>query len=498
MAQGLSVSRVVDVQVNFTPQAIPALRFDTLLIMGDSGVVDTGEGIREYNSIEDVAGDFGTTAPEYLGASLFFAQVPQPSTCYIGQWARTATSGRLTGGLLTSFQMLMSNWTTITNGAFAVSIDGAAAVQVSNLNFNTATNLNGVATTIQTALRTAASSPTLTFQWNGTQFICQSGTNGPTSSVGFFQSPTGGTITDISAQLMMTSATAIRSVNGIPLETPVAAIARVDGRGWYAATFCASRVLTDAEHIAISAYIEAASDKHMYGITTNEQICLDPSNVTDIGSQAMLADYMRTVIQWSLYNQYAICSWFGRAFTVNFEGSNTTLTMKFKVEPGVIPETLSGSEADTLASKRINTYVNYNNGAAITQEGVMSGRAYFDEMHGLDWLSNRVQNDLFNVLYTAPKIPQTNSGIHVLTTTCDASMSQGFTNGLIAPGVWNAPGFGELNQGDTLHSGWYTFANNVDTQDQADREARIAPLIQIAVKLAGAVHFVDVLINVNR
>jgi uncharacterized protein DUF3383 len=496
MAQGLSVSRVVDVQVNFAPQAIPTQRFDTLLIMGDSGVIDTGEAVREYNSINDVAHDFGTTAPEYLAATLFFSQVPQPALCYIGAWAQAATKGRLTGGLLTSQQMLMSNWTSIVNGGFSVAIDGAAAVQVSNLSFSGASNLNGVATTIQTALRTAASAPTLTFVWNGTQFICQSGTTGLTSQVAFFGAPASGT--NIAAQLMMSSATAIRSTPGIALETPVASIVRVDGRGWYAVTFAASRVLTDVEHLAISAYIEAASDKHMYGITTNEQTALDPVNTTDIGSQAMLADYMRTVIIWSLQSPYAISSFFGRALTVNFEGSNTTLTMKFKVAPGVIPEILSGAQATTLANKRYNVYVMYNNSAAITQEGVMSGRAYFDEMHGLDWLANRIQNDLFNVLYTSPKVPQTNPGVHVLVTTCDASLSQGVQNGLIAPGIWNAPGFGELHQGDPLHYGWYTFANNIDTQSQADREARIAPLIQIAAKLAGAIHFVDVLINVNR
>src|SRR5215467_5611259 len=164
MAQGLSVSRVVDVQVNFAPQAIPTQRFDTLLIMGDSGVIDTGEAVREYNTISDVAGDFGTVAPEYLAAVAFFAQVPQPATCFIGEWAASPTHGRLTGGLLTSLQMLMSNWTTITNGGFAVALDGAAAVQVSGLSFASATNLNAVASTIQAALRTAASAPTLTFK----------------------------------------------------------------------------------------------------------------------------------------------------------------------------------------------------------------------------------------------------------------------------------------------------------------------------------------------
>jgi hypothetical protein len=289
-----------------------------------------------------------------------------------------------------------------------------------------------------------------------------------------------------------------RNVTGIIAETPVAALARIDGRGWYAVVFAASVPLTDAQHLACSAYIEATADKHMYGLTSAEAIMLDPVNTTDIASQTMLADYMRTVIQYSITNAYAIASFFGRALTTNFEGSNTTLTMKFKVEPGVIPELLSSSQATTLANKRANVYVQYNNGTSIVEEGMMSGRAYFDEMHGLDWLSNRVQTDLYNVLYTAPKIPQTNPGVHILVTAADNGLTQGVANGLIAPGVWNAPGFGELHYGDTLHQGWYTFANSVDLQDQADREARIAPLIQIAVKLAGAIHFSDVLINVNR
>jgi hypothetical protein len=35
-------------------------------------------------------------------------------------------------------------------------------------------------------------------------------------------------------------------------------------------------------------------------------------------------------------------------------------------------------------------------------------------------------------------------------------------------------------------------------QAQADREARKSPPIQIALKLAGAVHTVDIIVNVNR
>jgi hypothetical protein len=493
--QGLSVSRVVDVEVSFAPVSAVQQPFN-LLIMGDSGVVDTGEAMREYNSIADVAADFGTTAPEYLAADLYFSQVPQPNQLLIGAWAATPTSGRMTGGPIPNAQQAMSLWTVVTSGGFTIGIDGATAVHVGGINLSTAVNLNGVATIINTAMAAAVPSVNATCVWNGQAFQFQSKSSGPTSQVTFLTPPTP-PITDLATQMFCTAALAVRSVPGMAIETPVAAVARVDGYGWYALTFAATHVLTDVQHLAISGYIEAASDKHIYGITTNEGSCLDPANTTDIGSQAMLADYMRTVIQWS-NTPHAVNSYLGRALTVNYEGSNTTITMKFKQEPGVTPELMNATQASTLANKRLNAYVIYNNGTAILEEGVCSGRAYFDEMTGLDWLANRVQNDMWNVLYQSPKIPQTDPGVHVLVTAADGGLSQGVTNGLIAPGRWNAPGFGQLYQGALLASGWYTYAQSVDDQDQPTREQRIAPLIQIAVKLAGAVHFSDVLINVNR
>ncbi len=79
-----------------------------------------------------------------------------------------------------------------------------------------------------------------------------------------------------------------------------------------------------------------------------------------------------------------------------------------------------------------------------------------------------------------------------------AALSQAVNNGLVAPGVWNGDEFGNLSQGDYLSTGYYIYSSAIDDQDSSDREARIAPDIQVAAKLAGAVHFVDVTVNVNR
>src|SRR5215471_8003378 len=165
--QGLSVSRVVDVDINFAPQAIPALRFDTLLIMGDSTVITAAEGIREYNSIAEVVQDFGTTAPEYQGAVSFFAQSPQPDTLFIGRWFRTAGAAVLLGGDISSYEQSISRWQAVTNGSFVFTADGAAH-PLSGLDFSSCQNLNAVAYTIQQMVQGVV--PNTKFVFNGSRF----------------------------------------------------------------------------------------------------------------------------------------------------------------------------------------------------------------------------------------------------------------------------------------------------------------------------------------
>jgi hypothetical protein len=58
---------------------------------------------------------------------------------------------------------------------------------------------------------------------------------------------------------------------------------------------------------------------------------------------------------------------------------------------------------------------------------------FFDERHGLDWLQNYVQTNLYNLLYTSTtKIPQTDAGVTRLLSNVEQSMDQSVTNGLVA------------------------------------------------------------------
>lgn len=499
MAQGLSVSDVVNVTINMSPIAAPLRNFGILLIAGASDVIDVKERIRQYSTLAEVAADFGSSAPEYLAATLFFDQSPQPAILDIGRWAKTATAGQLKGGILSATQQaaLLTSLQGITNGSLQVTIDGTVRT-LTNLNFTGISNLNGAASTISAGLTggTVVYAPD-----SNDRFIVRSATNGTNSSVSFAQG--GGTGTDVSGLLALTQATGATAVAGAAAETPLAAVQALDSgaspfAAWYGLMF-ADTSLNDAQHLAIAGYIEGSSTTHIYGITTQEAAALDSTQNTDVASQLKALDYKRTLTQYSGSSPYAVASVFGRAFTVDFTANNSTITLKFKQEPGVVADTLSETQAAALKAKNCNMFVNYNNDTAIIQEGVMANGFFFDEVHGTDWLQNAVQTAVYNLLYLTPtKIPQTDAGVNMIVATVEDTLASAVNNGLIAPGTWTAPGFGQLKMGQTLNKGFYVYAPPVSSQSAADRAARKAPTLQAAIKLAGAVHSANVIINVNR
>ena len=177
----------------------------------------------------------------------------------------------------------------------------------------------------------------------------------------------------------------------------------------------------------------------------------------------------------------------------------TTITLMYKTEPSVVAEELTETQAQTLADKRCNVYVNYNNDTAILQNGVMCGDYWFDERHGSDWLKDYVQNNVWNYVYgRATKVPQDDAGMNQVIAVINDSLIQAKQNGFIGAGTWNGDGFGQLATGQYMPDGFYVYAPPMATQTQADRDARISVPIQVAAKLLGAIHTFDVAITLNR
>lgn len=494
MARGLSVSGVVNVSVNISPIAAGQRNFGVALLMGSSDVIDVSERVRPYRTLDEVAAEFGTTAAEFLAAELYFSQSPQPNLLYIGRWAQANYGGILHGGVLLPTEQDIAVWNAVTNGGMTITVGGVVK-NLTALDFSGATNLNGVAAIIDAALTGAS------VTWDGVneRFDVRTDATGTSATLSYATPPGAGT--SIAAMARLTNGTASVPIGGGLLETPlVAAQAAADRSGdWYGISFVTAVQPTDNQLVDVSAYIEGSARARMHAITTQNTQVLDPLIASDIASRLKALRYKRSTVQYSSGNPRAVVSMLARAYTVNFEATDTTITLKFKQEPGIAAENLTEAQALTLHAKNCNVFVNYDNDTAILQEGVMSNGYFFDEVHGLDWQANAVQTEVWNLLYQSQtKIPQTNAGISQICATVENALTRGVNNGLIAPGLWNGPNMGNLRTGMALLKGFYVFAGLVEKQPQADREARKAPPIQAAVKLAGAVHFVDVIINVNR
>lgn len=480
----LPVSRVVSVSVSMSPTAARGRNFGAMLMLGASDVIDTDERIRIYSSIDDVATDFGVDAPEYRGAQAFFAQSPQPATCYVGRWAKTATSGLIKGRILALSEQQISLFNSIEDGSFDVTIDGSV-VNVTAVNLSEASNLNAVASAVTEKLNSKGKCV-----WNGERFVIKSATTGTSSTVSVV------TNTGLSAQMGLDSGTTM--INGNQAESLEEAInVLLDYPSWYGLYLCED--VEDEEIQAAATLIQAASPSRIMAFTTSDTAELDGARQDTLCSKLKSAGINRAIAVYTSSGQAAGASVLGRMATVNFNGSNTTITLKFKQLPGVPAEYLRTSQADSLRDKNVNVFAAYQNDTSILQEGITCGGWFIDETHGLDWLQDTIQTAVWNLLYTSTtKIGQDEAGSTSIVSTITRALDQGVTNGLIAPGVWQGDEFGELSKGDTLSTGYYVYIQPLAEQLQADREARKAPPVQIAVKLRGAVHSVDVSIIVNR
>ncbi|MDD3310953.1 DUF3383 domain-containing protein [Pseudodesulfovibrio sp.] len=494
MSTGLSVSRIVNVAVNMSPTAAARRSFGILCLAGDSDVIDGLERLRTYTGIDGVGDDFGTDSPEYAAALIYFRQSPKPKTLMIGRWIAEATPAMLKGGTAVD---VLATWTAIEDGAMAIEVDGVESA-LAALDFSGAASMSGVAAVISAALAGAGASGA-TCQWDGSRFVITTVSTGSTADMGYAAAPAAGT--DISTLAGLTEALAYAPVPGYDAETPAQCAAELADMSstWYGLVFASATAISNDQYLDVAAYIEASDLSRLFGGTITDARCLSSAFLTDLGTQLKAKGYDRTCTQYSSDNAHAVVSMIGRAFTVNFSGDKTTLTLKFKDEPGITAETLKESQATTLKGKNVNVFVYYENDTAIIQEGVMASGVFFDEIHGLDWLQNAVQTEVWNLLYQSKtKVPQTETGMSRIKARVISVLDQAVNNGLIAPGVWNSDGFGELEEGDYLPKGYYVYSSRIDDQSQSEREARVAPAIQCAVKLAGAIHFVDVTINVNR
>ncbi len=185
--------------------------------------------------------------------------------------------------------------------------------------------------------------------------------------------------------------------------------------------------------------------------------------------------------------------------SVDFNGSNTTITMHLKDLVGVQPDpVMTESYLNQCQTAGVDVYISIQGVAKVFTSGA---NGFFDDVYNLQWFVGGLQVAGFNFLaQTNTKVPQTENGMTALKNAYRQVCEQGVTNQYIAPGAWNSPTtFG--NQADLLlnvnQRGYYIYSQPVAQQLPSVRATRVAPLVQIAVKAAGAIQKSNVVVNVN-
>lgn len=189
----------------------------------------------------------------------------------------------------------------------------------------------------------------------------------------------------------------------------------------------------------------------------------------------------------------------GRAMSVDFSGSATMLTMHAKDLIGVAPDTgITQTILDLCKTIGADVYTVFGPLPKVFSTG---GNTFFDQIYGETALVWALQVAGFNAIATtSTKLPQTEPGMAILRGAYLQVLQQYVGNGYIAPGAWNSPdrfGDPEALIRNVLQLGYYLYSLPVNLQLQTDREARKAPIIQIAVKLAGAIQSSNLLVFIN-
>ena len=184
-------------------------------------------------------------------------------------------------------------------------------------------------------------------------------------------------------------------------------------------------------------------------------------------------------------NQYPSASVFGRAASVNFSAVGSTITLNLKQMPGVSAEDLTPAEFGVLRSKNASAVVKIGKSVNAYTDSRMASGTWLDTTHGLLWVENRCEVDMFNLLYVNnTKIPYTQTGINTSAATLTRSLQAAVRNGLAAPGF--------LPDGTYLPEGFVVTAVPLADVPASDKGNRLYAGLSFKMVGAGAMHEVVV------
>lgn len=482
-SNNLSPSNIITVSLQGTPSGLAVPNINTVALI--SSEVPVWSGAQDYAIYKDpttVAQDFGSTSKAAAMASAFFAQSPNP----IQTQGYLAIIPRLQNvAVYANIQIQDINYQAVSSGVGGNSITvayttgGVAGSEVVTV-VSSAISVqiaSGVSTAAQIAAAILASGPASALV---TASVYGVSTNKQTAPV----SPTnlaGGT----SSGTEPVHTAMIRTANelyyfGVLIDAVPTTLTTLPSyiQGVDKMLFVASNVKADFAANGILGRLGAASLTQTRGLYYSDGVLQDTINFA--------------------------AAYASRGLSTDFSGSLTASTMNMKQLVGFNPDTtLTQTDLSTCLATGVDIYPPFGfQGLVATGNLYTSGaNGFFDQIYNQFWLKFALQVAGFDFLaQTNTKIPQTETGMDGLKNAYRNVLKQSVNNGMSAAGAWDSPNvFG--NPQSLIRCiadiGYYVYSLPVTQQATADRQLRKAPLVQIAVKMAGAIHSSSVIVQIN-
>lgn len=236
-------------------------------------------------------------------------------------------------------------------------------------------------------------------------------------------------------------------------------------------------------------------------VYTKDQLAVSPTEVIDAGSVLKGAAARRSAAIYSPNEQFQHIRAAAKFAPVDFTGVNTVPTLEFKVI-NAGGDSFTGTEYKTLKDKGYfyNTVIASKGSsvpaALINTRTYSQYGEYIDDVVGTDALVSSLETAVFNALRSQPtKLPYTPAGQQALISAAALCLEQYVRNGFLGERLITDPRTGEqrISRGYEI----WTLPTDILRQSDADRAERIAAPLNISVYKAGAIHEVNITLNVQ-
>lgn len=449
-----------------------------------------GDRVRLY-STQDAFNEICTSGDSvWWAGNAFFAKAKRPSRIAVGKIFSADQPAYLLGGSVD-----LTGLSAITTGAFDITIDGTVR-NISDLDFSEATTLAQVASVVNTALSSYGSCSVY-----HDKLLIKSAATGAEATISYAGTPASGT--DVSALLGLTEAAGAAAKDGYKAGTIAEELQAIADAGVALGSFFYGWALDatyrDTEDQALAAqWVNGRSYRACGAFCSNNANAYDPANTTNNGYKAMNNGYAGTNYEYDDNSQvYPDISYLANFLAVNYSGTDTTISGKFKDAEGIAAVNFPNIETNVAAlnARRINTITGVvGQTVKYFREGVQSSPAWSTD----GWINvcnfiAELEVEILNVFLRNNKIAYTVNGQNLLIAAASKICNKYKNNGSFAD---------RMEEDSSTESGFVLVpACKIEIQElsattAAQRAAHIGTPITITVNDSGWMGSININVDV--